>query len=503
MSVPPVRSEQEDSVEIERTLMIAWAALFIALAGAAALLIAYSDSFAWHVELIDMPARQLAAGGVLSGLAFLALRPLIIHSKKIPPNQQTLLLAIIVAIGLALRIAMFWTTPALEDDFYRYLWDGTVTAHGLNPYAITPHEALFGTTSGPSVDNLLSKLASQSPGTMERVNHPHLKTIYPAIAQLAFAAAHLIEPWSLSAWRFVCLAGEIATFGLILLLLWHIGRPLLWSALYWLNPLVIKELMNSGHMEAIVLPLVMATLYLAVRQRHLSSATVLALAIGAKLWPAVLIPLVLRPLLPRPIRLATAIAIIAAIVGLCAIPVWLGGINQSSGFVAFATYWQTNSALFQTLQTFAHSLFASSDWSDVASNTPTSNPVPGLVVRAGLAAILVMATLHLARPPITDDRDLMHKAALSVAALFLLSPAQFPWYATWIAIFLPFMPLWGLLTLSVTLPIYYLSFHQAAHHDYTLFNRWYLWLIWLPIWWLLARDALSRWRYPLTWSADA
>jgi hypothetical protein len=42
----------------------------------------------------------------------------------------------------------------------------------------------------------------------------------------------------------------------------------------------------------------------------------------------------------------------------------------------------------------------------------------------------------------------MGRASLMVAALVLLSPAQFPWYVVWFAPFLAFRPCLGLIARS-------------------------------------------------------
>ena len=97
----------------------------------------------------------------------------------------------------------------------------------------------------------------------------------------------------------------------------------------------------------------------------------------------------------------------------------------------------------------------------------------------------------------------MQRFAIVIVVLFLLSPAQFPWYGTWVIILLPFFPLYGLLIMTATLPLYYLSFHLSALGNYELFNANVLWWIWIPIWLGLAADAWCIWRRPLTWQADA
>ncbi len=86
----------------------------------------------------------------------------------------------------------------------------------------------------------------------------------------------------------------------------------------------------------------------------------------------------------------------------------------------------------------------------------------------------------------------MGRASLLVAALVLLSPAQFPWYAVWFAPFLAFRPWAGFLILTATAPFYYMSFHLTAAGEPELFRRYVVWLIWVPVWTALAVEVIQH-----------
>lgn len=470
--------------ERQTGVLATWCATCMALVAAALVLFWYGDEFAWQRQLEDIPALWLAGGLVAAGLVFVLMIPLIRSTLAQSKSAMRPVLGIILISGLAMRLIMIPAVPALEDDFYRYLWDGAVTASGHNPYAIAPGNATAD-HSPPSI----RALAANGAAVLDRVNHPKLKTIYPPVAQAAFALSYWIEPWSLRAWRVVCLLGEVITLALLLALLRLTGRSPLWVALYWLNPLIVKELMNTAHMEAIVMPFVLATVTLLVLKRPVAASVALGFAIGAKLWPVMLLPLVLRPLLGAPARLIAALGVLGIMAVAWALPPLLGGLGSDSGFVAYASHWQTNSALFQVLQSGAKEVLA-------AANLPTSSA--GTAVRLA-AAVLVFATaVWLSRTATTDPMTIIRRAAIVVFLLFLLSPAQFPWYASWVLIFAPFLPLAGLISMSVFLPFYYVSFHFYAIQDFDHFYPWLVWVEWVPIWLLFAYDGLKSWRQPLT-----
>jgi len=85
----------------------------------------------------------------------------------------------VIALGLAMRMPMFVSTPMLEDDHYRYLWDGGVLANGFNPYRFSPRDVTQG--AFPGIPDKLRQLAKDASPVPERINYPYLRTIYPPV----------------------------------------------------------------------------------------------------------------------------------------------------------------------------------------------------------------------------------------------------------------------------------------------------------------------------------
>lgn len=458
-----------------RRLRWRWGGYGVATVVLAIVLTVISQWFGYETEVIEMPSLILAGLLVLGGIGFaVAVPSLIGRSKAASRAQQSALLSVIVSAGLIARLLFFLSEPMLENDYQRYLWDGAVTAHGHNPYAASPLSVSKDGRSGE-----LGLLAIESGETLQRIGHKSLTTIYPPVAQGAFAIAHFIKPWSLSAWRSVLLICDLATLYLLLALLDATARSRLWSAVYWLNPVVLKEIFNSAHMEAIVAPLVLLALLSAGRCRPLLATVFLGLAAGAKLWPALLVPLIWRPLLNDWRRLAAAVVIFGTLMVLWLAPMITGGFGEASGLAAYVELWNTNSALFPALE---QNIEATLRWAGLAN-------ISAAFVAKGLIG-MTLATLALAqaRHPLQGVEDLIARSSLLIAALVLLSPAQYPWYTVWFAPFLVFWPSRGLLLLSATLPLYYLSFHLAARDAHEIFTSYVVWVIWAPVWTVLAWD---------------
>ncbi|MGI9477109.1 MAG: hypothetical protein ACR2PI_10425 [Hyphomicrobiaceae bacterium] len=454
-----------------------WWCLWLVLLAHALMFVAFGWMFEHHRLLVHSPILTFAAGLISAGTIALLLPALVRTSTDAPGEQQLRLLFGIVAGGLLLRLLMFWTPPALESDFYRYLWDGALTATGHNPYAYAPAKLDLA-----QVPQSVRDLAFEAGYVHERINHAELRTIYPPVAQAFFALAYRAETWSLTSWRLICLLCELATLGLLYRLLLQLGRSPLWLVLYWWNPLLIKELANSVHMEAVLLPFLAGAAFLAASHRPIAACIALALAAGVKVWPILIVPLLLRDLWSKPRALAVAIVVVSAIVLACAAPPLLAGIDENSGFAVYATSWYRNGGLIVLLQgLLAPGL--GGEWANLVAR--------GLVaVAAGTTAVA------LAWQPIASRLDLVRRMMLVALVALLLSPAQFPWYAAWVMPFMVVAPLYGVLVMTALMPLYYTRFYFQLIDQSWIYQDILVFTIWLPVWTILAvewrRSAAGR-----------
>ncbi len=463
----------------DRRRWTAWLAIATTLLGLAGLLVANRHRYDWALELEQIPALPLMAGLVTAGIAYTFLLPLLNATARGNAPDSRGHLTFIIAVGLALRLMMFATEPALEDDQQRYLFEGALWAHGISPYRVSPQDAKVADRA-----TSLGRIADHAGPVLERINHAKLKTIYPPVAETAFAIAYLLKPFSLTAWRLVLLAADCGTLAMLLLLLRDIGRSAAWIALYWWNPIVVKEVFNSAHMEGVLALFLVAAVFLAVRQRHLLASAALGLAIGVKIWPLLLAPLLLRPLLSRPKQLAACAALIGVLCLLWTWPIVAGGLDERSGFVAYAQRWQANGAALPALRGLIGNVFG------------VSVETAGRAARLLLAAVAGLVALFAARRPIETCDDFLQRAAIVTLVVSLTSPAQFPWYMIWTLPFVVFAPRLGGVAMAVFLPLYYTSFYFSAIDAYPVFRDRVVWVIWLPVWALLAFEAGRRWHRP-------
>jgi alpha-1,6-mannosyltransferase len=448
-----------------------WGLTGTILVGLHLVLLRLSDAFEYGSPMKDRPIPALVGIEVFAGGFYL----LIVRGlRRVPFSKK--MLAWVVAVGAAMRILMLPSTPMLEDDYYRYLWDGAVLANGFNPYAHSPDDVARDGTRSDTVPDGLRQLGSESGVVIERVNYSHLRTIYPPVAQAAFAMAHWLKPWSLAAWRVVLLAFDVASVVLILCILRALKLPLLLVAVYWWNPLLVKEVLNSSHMDVVVLPFVLAALLMAIRNRAIWAGGFLGLAVGVKLWPVILLPIILRPALRNPKKLVPALLLFSVLVAGIVVPAFASGFDSGGGFAAYARHWEMNDALFMLFlwaAEFALRVFRiSAGYGQSAA-------------RILVAAVLFVLVLLASRKRVMGAQDLAGRCLFAVTALFLLSPTQFPWYYLWVLPFLVVEPRFSLMLLTALLPLYYLRFFFDARGLVGVFDYGVVWLEFVPVWCLL------------------
>ena len=60
----------------------------------------------------------------------------VLASRDVRDSRSALLF--IVGLALALRLVVCLTPESREGDYYRYMWDGALTANGISPYKFSP-----------------------------------------------------------------------------------------------------------------------------------------------------------------------------------------------------------------------------------------------------------------------------------------------------------------------------------------------------------------------------
>jgi len=214
------------------------------------------------------------------------------------PTTRALWLILGVAIGLRAYVLLF--DPLLSSDIYRYVWDGKVQATGINPYRYVPADPA---------------LASLRDGTI----FPHINrattavTIYPPVAQFFFLIVTRIGE-NVTVMRLALVGCEAVTVAIIALFLRRMNQPVTRVVAYLWHPLPLWEIASSGHVDALMLALMLLGLWIALSGHALRGAALIAFSVLVKPYVAPVLAGVWRPWdLKMPL-------VVIAIITLCYLP---------------------------------------------------------------------------------------------------------------------------------------------------------------------------------------
>ena len=347
-------------------------------------------------------------------------------------KKKTIRFSLILVVAIFSRLTLSFSEPILENDYIRYLWDGRVVAHGFNPYKYKP------------MDKALDHLKTDY---REKIGWKQYKTIYPPLAQMAFGVSHLIGGDSLLSLKWVFILFDLGTGILLCLWLSRLKKPKELSLLYFLNPLVLKEISNSAHLDSMVVFFSVFALYLfsfvdcGVRQSfrqwlgtYGKAWAVLALAIASKFYPLVFVPLVMR--LDK--KWTYGVSLIAVIMAVLYLPFLSAGENLFSGLGAYSKYWIWNASIFQlTTKSLNWTLsqvpiIQYSAWLD----NLMFKDIPAKVVVGVIYTFIIWSLSQ----NLKKKEDLGKYAMWAIGALLVLSPVVDGWYVLWI---LPLACLYG------------------------------------------------------------
>jgi hypothetical protein len=326
------------------------------------------------------------AGGVIAALA-----------ARMDDLTGPRALAIIVGAGLAMRLLALSAPPILSTDIFRYVWDGLVQGAGINPYRYVPADPALTFLRDAQVYPFINRA-------------DYAVTIYPPAAQAFFLLVTRISasPLAIKVALVACEGMTIvALIGLLRLTRQSEARV----AAYAWHPLPVWEIAGQGHVDGLMIALMMLGLWLALAVgRRYAGATSVVLAALAKPFALIALPGLWRPWDWR------MVALVPVVIALAYLPY----LSVGSGVLGFlATGYADEQGLssgsgFTLLRL----------WRQSVGMWPHDTQIYLALCLMTLAALALRTGFRNIRTP---ERSLRDINCSIVTLLFLLSP-EFPWY---------------------------------------------------------------------------
>lgn len=316
---------------------------------------------------------------------------------------------LILAGGLALQLAAASGPPRSSDDLYRYVWDGRVQAAGIDPYRYAPAAPQLAGLRDPFLwparaawcvrGSTVDRMAGCT-----RINRPTVRTIYPPVAEAAFAGVYGLGS-GYGPVRGLAIMAAFATTLLLSVGLPRMGLDARQAVLWAWCPTVALEAASNAHIDVVAALLTGVALLVLARTRHRAGVAVggvlLGLAVATKVTPALVVPCVMRR---RPVTVLLAVTGAVAVVYLPHVfAVGAGVLGYLPGYLHEEGY--DRGARFALLTTIVPEAWAA--------------PVAVTV----LAAVAVQVTRT------TDPERPWGGAATMTGVALLVTTPSYPWYA--------------------------------------------------------------------------
>lgn len=339
----------------------------------------------------------------------------------------------------AFRLILLPTELILENDIYRYLWDGHIWLQGINPYRYAPADA--------------ATIPIRT-GYWHLIGFPEIPTIYPPTLQYVFGLTQLIFPASVVGMKFVLVLFDAGTIVLLIKLLQKLSLPKEWVLIYAWSPLVVKEIANSGHADAVSAFFLILTLLMVAQKKTVLSAFVMAAFVLTKFVGILLLPLFWNQWKWK------GYLIFGVSVLVLYLPFLHWDVNLFEGFLTFSNEWRFNSGLFMLVEEILLYLKLAGYFN--------SDPITRKLMFGVILYVVLRQSwktyLHYSYP------QLVRSMFIILGTVLLCSPVINVWYLVWVIPLLCIQPnrAWLLFTALVFLSYtYYYEF---------LFNAWVKWV---------------------------
>lgn len=338
----------------------------------------------------------------------------------------------VLIVGVICRLILLPSAPLFYDGIYRDLWDGKVTASGINPYLYPPSS---------------EKLIELRDDNWARLTDDISKSTNSPLVQVLLGVSYTIGLHSVALLKLMLFIFDLGCMLLIVSILKMLRLPRCWVLVYAWSPLAIKEFANSGHLEPVMLFFLLLALhcwFMNGRCKPWAGAAYGA-AVAGGFAVAVLVPVACK--LGKWKSAGYAAVTLAAFYYLFV----SAGKYLITGASAYAQIWTFNDGAYALLR-ITQSYLYSDVWK-----------LPVLPSRVIAALVIGIYAVCKARKLPESDRIATIAAMRNIfTACLLVMPMVQPWYVCWLLPFMCVSMSIGLLLFTVTCSLSYLNFINGS-----------------------------------------
>ena len=446
---------------------------------------------------------------LLLALLFLVLLITALVIRKSSPSQRPRWTTLFIILGFAalFRVLFLSQTPWLSNDIYRYLWDGKLLGHGINPYVLPP------------AAEALSRFRDAT--IYPKMEHQNVHSVYPPFLQTLFWFGHQTSRFfslpPVAGLKLILVLIDLVLVAALLYWLAQLKCDPRWAVLYAWHPLPIVEIAGSGHTDGVGALMLLLTLIFWQRGKYFNATLFLALGFLVKFIPVLLLPFLLLAVwqesnLPKAVGAAAwfTLLIVASYA-----PFLDAGEKLWSGLLVYSDKWRFNDGFFSLVFGAMHALLPDAlvqalmipaGW-EINEVVMTTRRIDLALLIAKIIGGSIFVYIYFRlwwrtfKSKSTTAPNWVRLLIIILAAFFLLSATLQPWYLLWL---LPLLTLHAgnefltemksviaifLLFLSATV---FLSYWVLENYLHTGLWQEPLWVKWLEYGIPIAVQLLSR-----------
>jgi alpha-1,6-mannosyltransferase len=302
---------------------------------------------------------------------------------------------IILGSAVLMRVPFLLSEPYLSSDLYRYIWDGRVQAHGINPFLYVP--------ASPELAALRDAVIYPN---INRADYA--PTIYPPAAQIYVLLVTRISE-SVIAMKLAMVAFEALGLACLVDILHRLDLPPQRIAAAAWHPLALWEIAGNGHIDSAMTGCMLLGVWLFVTKRAIPGAVVVAVAALIKPIAVIALPVFWKPWdwrMPGAVIAAVALMYSPYLSAGANVFGFAAGYAAEEGYKAGGGFWYPD--LLQVI----------------------TGPIPGIGRVYLVAAVLAfgVATLRIAFRSDRSDRATLEALVLLGTAFLVLLTPHYPWY---------------------------------------------------------------------------